>query len=94
MLFAWAVDKWFGLNPIQLSPKSTGAKEAEDSDAEEFSTTPTGEEEARIPTMLTCPPAPKKRKPVSKCNHRGAIREFFTPPDLGSVFICPFERAN
>nr|XP_011457538.1 PREDICTED: uncharacterized protein LOC105349473 [Fragaria vesca subsp. vesca] len=48
------------------------------------STTPTAVE-ARIPTRMTCPPPPRKRKSVaSKCNY---VREFFTPPDLESVFI-------
>ncbi|KAK9934558.1 hypothetical protein M0R45_021697 [Rubus argutus] len=56
------------------------------------STTPTGAE-ARIPTRLTCPPPPRKRKPASKCNY-GSVREFFTPPDLESVFIRHVERAN
>ncbi|XP_057751401.1 cyclin-dependent protein kinase inhibitor SMR6-like [Arachis stenosperma] len=63
----------------------TGA-EAED----ECTTTPTSVE-SRIPTILTCPPAPKKkRKPSSKCNNFrgvGVIREFFNPPDLETVFI-------
>ncbi|KAF5443100.1 hypothetical protein F2P56_035688 [Juglans regia] len=52
---------------------------------EDCSTTPTGEEN-RIPTRLTCPPAPRKRKPSLKCNYAG-FREFFTPPDLETVFI-------
>ena len=57
------------------------------------STTPTGEE-SRIPTRLTCPPAPRKRKPSLKCNY-GVVREFFTPPDLETVFIRHHvERAN
>ena len=80
------------MKPVYTTPAAE-KKEAEDGDTEEFSTTPTGEE-ARIPTTFTCPPAPRKRKPVSKCNYRGAIREFFTPPDLESVFICHVERAN
>lgn len=61
-------------------------------DDEECSTTPTGEE-ARIPERLTCPPAPRKRKASLKCNYSG-VREFFTPPDLETVFIHHVERAN
>ncbi|MED6180699.1 hypothetical protein PIB30_012575 [Stylosanthes scabra] len=57
---------------------------------EECATTPTSVE-SRIPKILTCPPAPKKkRKSSSKCNNfRGVavIREFFNPPDLETVFI-------
>ena len=60
---------------------------------QECSTTPTAEE-ARIPTPLTCPPAPRKRKPSSKCGYNGGVREFFNPPDLESVFIRNVERAN
>ncbi|GMN41526.1 hypothetical protein TIFTF001_010754 [Ficus carica] len=66
----------------------------EDGEEEECSvTTPTGEE-ARIPTRLTCPPAPRKSKASLKCNY-GAVREFFTPPhDLETVFIRHVERAK
>ncbi|KAK4752825.1 hypothetical protein SAY87_021623 [Trapa incisa] len=47
--------------------------------------TPTGRE-ARIPDNLPCPAAPRKRRPrVLRC-HMSSPREFFTPPDLESVF--------
>ncbi|KAJ7953566.1 Cyclin-dependent protein kinase inhibitor SMR6 [Quillaja saponaria] len=64
-------------------------------DVEECSTTPTGEE-SRIKTTLTCPPAPRKRKPsLNKFNYGGSnVREFFNPPDLETVFIRHIERAN
>ncbi|XP_010435893.1 PREDICTED: cyclin-dependent protein kinase inhibitor SMR3-like [Camelina sativa] len=53
---------------------------------EECLTTPTAKE-AKIPEILKCPPAPRKRRPVSKCRSN-AVREFFTPPsDLEAVFI-------
>ncbi|XP_018818986.1 cyclin-dependent protein kinase inhibitor SMR6-like [Juglans regia] len=70
------------LKPIYTNPVETWAGS---DGSEECSTTPTGEE-ARIPTRLTCPPAPRKRKSSLKCNY-GGVREFFTPPDLESVFI-------
>ena len=73
------------LKPIHTNPAEKewdGTGEAQ----EECSTTPTGEE-SRIPTRLTCPPpAPRKRKPSFKCNY-GGVREFFTPPDLETVFM-------
>ncbi|KAK6252489.1 hypothetical protein QUC31_014209 [Theobroma cacao] len=72
-------------NPVEKDKEISG-------ETDECSTTPTGEE-ARIPTILTCPPAPRKRKPSLKCNY-GSVREFFTPPDLESVFIRHVERAN
>ncbi|XP_057418377.1 cyclin-dependent protein kinase inhibitor SMR6-like [Lotus japonicus] len=62
----------------------------EDSEPEECLTTPTGEE-SRIPTVFTCPPAPRKRKPSLQCNYRGVVRKFFTPQELETVFI---QRAN
>ncbi|KAI9125325.1 hypothetical protein K1719_003941 [Acacia pycnantha] len=58
-------------------------------------TTPTSEE-TRIPTIFTCPPAPRKRKPSSsKFNfrRRATPRRFFNPPDLETVFIRA-EKAN
>ncbi|XP_039017855.1 cyclin-dependent protein kinase inhibitor SMR6-like [Hibiscus syriacus] len=60
-------------------------KEEDEEESCSSSTTPTGQE-ARIPTSLTCPPPPTKRKPTLKCNYGGA-REFFTPPELDTVFI-------
>jgi hypothetical protein len=71
------------LKPIYTNPAE---KEWVGTDGqEECSTTPT-REEARIPTRLTCPPAPRKRKSSFKCNY-GGVREFFTPPDLETVFM-------
>ncbi|GMY26294.1 cyclin-dependent protein kinase inhibitor SMR6-like [Fagus crenata] len=67
-----------------LKPIYTNPVEMEEGREEFNSTTPTGEE-ARIPTKLNCPPAPRKRKPSLKCNY--GVREFFTPPDLETVFI-------
>ncbi|KAB1207857.1 hypothetical protein CJ030_MR7G004121 [Morella rubra] len=70
------------LKPIYTNP----VEDWEGSDGrEERVTTPTGVD-ARIPTKLTCPPAPKKRKPSLKCNY-GRVKEFFTPPDLETVFM-------
>ncbi|KAK8655478.1 hypothetical protein V6N13_108053 [Hibiscus sabdariffa] len=57
----------------------------DDEDSCSTSTTPTGQE-ARIPALLTCPPAPMKTKPSLKCNY-ASVRHFFTPPDLDTVFI-------
>ncbi|KAJ8773641.1 hypothetical protein K2173_005887 [Erythroxylum novogranatense] len=74
-----------------LKPIYTSSVEKE-SESEECTTTPTGEE-AIISSRLTCPPAPRKRKATLKRNCSGA-REFFTPPDLETVFIRHVERAN
>lgn len=80
------------LKPIYTVPV-VEKEQKEEAEAEECSTTPTSVE-SRIPTTLTCPPAPRKRKPSSKCNYRGVVREFFTPPDLETVFMRHVERAN
>ncbi|XP_061358537.1 cyclin-dependent protein kinase inhibitor SMR6-like [Gastrolobium bilobum] len=79
------------LKPIYTIPVEKGQEE--DTETEECSTTPKGVE-SKIPTPFTCPPAPSKRKTSLKCNYRGVVREFFTPPDLETVFIRHVERAN
>ncbi|XP_020217772.1 cyclin-dependent protein kinase inhibitor SMR6 [Cajanus cajan] len=81
--------------PLKPIYTTTVEKEEQDEgDMEEYnSTTPKGEE-AKIPTSLKCPPPPRKRKPSLKCNYRGGAREFFTPPDLETVFIRHVERAS
>lgn len=79
------------LKPIFTNPQPE--RDDDDGGEEEFSTTttPTGEE-ARIPTRLTCPPpAPRKKKASLKYNCVVG-REFFTPPDLDTVFIRHIEK--
>ncbi|KAE9607068.1 hypothetical protein Lal_00025952 [Lupinus albus] len=75
------------LKPIYTIPVEKEEREEGDTEEECSTTTPTGEE-ARVPTTLKCPPPPKKRKPSLKCNYlSGGAREFFTPPDLETVFV-------
>ncbi|KAJ4832906.1 Cyclin-dependent protein kinase inhibitor smr6 [Turnera subulata] len=74
-----------------LITKTRGKDGGEESD-EERSTTPTAKE-ARIPERLPCPAAPRKRRPASRCHYTG-VREFFSPPDLETVFKCFVEKAN
>ncbi|KAE8021485.1 hypothetical protein FH972_007370 [Carpinus fangiana] len=83
-----------GLVRPSLKPISTKArgKESQDDDEAARSTTPTAKE-ARIPERFPCPPAPRKRRPASRCHFEG-VREFFTPPDLESVFKLHVEKAN
>ncbi|KAL7241074.1 hypothetical protein ACSBR2_006656 [Camellia fascicularis] len=69
------------LKPLFTTPE----KQRENDDGEECSTTPTAEE-ARIPSKLMCPPPPRKRKPSSRYHYNG-VKEFFTPPDLETVFL-------
>ncbi|XWS32729.1 hypothetical protein CRYUN_Cryun22dG0015000 [Craigia yunnanensis] len=77
------------LKPINTKPKG---KESEEDEEEGCSTTPTSKE-ARIPDKLPCPPAPRKRRPPLRLHYNG-IREFFSPPDLETVFKRHVEKAN
>ncbi|KAF3431209.1 hypothetical protein FNV43_RR25939 [Rhamnella rubrinervis] len=74
------------LKPIFTMDPDETERDDDDGGEEECSTTPTGEE-ARIPTTFTCPPPPRKQKPTLRCNYGVGRREFFTPPDLETVFI-------
>ncbi|KAG9152017.1 hypothetical protein Leryth_002275 [Lithospermum erythrorhizon] len=70
-------------------------REEEINYGEECCTTPTSEESKISTKLLVCPPAPKKRKASSRCNNHGAVvrLEFFTPPDLETVFKRHAEKA-
>ncbi|KAF5199284.1 Cyclin-dependent protein kinase inhibitor smr6 [Thalictrum thalictroides] len=70
------------LKPISTNKIERGSNSS--NEEEEFSTTPTAEG-MKIPEKLPCPPPPRKRRPSLKCNLNGA-REFFSPPDLETVF--------
>ncbi|EEF40955.1 cyclin-dependent protein kinase inhibitor SMR6 [Ricinus communis] len=80
------------LKPISTRPRAKASENGDDSEEEQCSTTPTAKE-SRIPERLPCPPAPRKRRP-SRCNYNSGVREFFSPPDLESVFKCYVEKAN
>ncbi|KAL8545780.1 hypothetical protein ACS0TY_005777 [Phlomoides rotata] len=72
------------LKPISTKVRGDGAEE-------ERPTTPTARE-SRIPEIMTCPPAPRKRRPAPTCQ---IPRDFFVvPPDWESLFILLGERAN
>ncbi|KVI02450.1 cyclin-dependent protein kinase inhibitor SMR6-like [Cynara cardunculus var. scolymus] len=55
----------------------------ENSNSNSGDTTPTSKD-SMIPEMLPCPPPPRKRRPVTTCY--SGNREFFTSPDLDSLF--------
>ncbi|KAJ8563111.1 hypothetical protein K7X08_031563 [Anisodus acutangulus] len=85
------VDSWIIALRRPLKPILTKAlrdKKDDDKEEENSSATPTSEE-SRIPRRFTCPPpAPKKRKPSSRCHQfNNGVKEFFNPPDLESIFI-------
>ncbi|KAK7271656.1 hypothetical protein RJT34_27735 [Clitoria ternatea] len=86
----WVIAK---ITVRSLKPINTKKKNEDEDDEEECSTTPTAKE-SRIPEKLPCPPAPRKRRP-SRCNNLGGgVREFFTPPDLETVFKCHVPNAK
>ncbi|KAK8592997.1 hypothetical protein V6N13_043385 [Hibiscus sabdariffa] len=73
------------LKQINTKPRAKQSEEEEDDDDDEArSRTPTSRE-ARISEKLACPPPPRKRRPPLRHNYNG-VREFFTPPDLETVF--------
>ncbi|PNX94374.1 hypothetical protein L195_g017549 [Trifolium pratense] len=79
------------LKPINTKVSAKNGVVYEDED-EENSTTPTAKE-ARIPVNMSCPPAPMKKR-ISRCNNGvGGVREFFTPPDLETVFKLRVEKS-
>lgn len=82
------------LKPIQTNSIEKEQQKEEEVEIEECST-PTNEE-SKIPTSFTCPPAPRKQKSSLKRNYHssGVIREFFKAPDLENVFIRHVESAN
>ncbi|KAK4774474.1 hypothetical protein SAY86_009409 [Trapa natans] len=75
------------LKPVSTKPRP---KDGEEDEEEPRTRTPTSKG-SRIPDKLPCPPAPMKRRP--KCHFTG-VREFFTPPDLESVFKLRADRTN
>ncbi|CAL5186253.1 unnamed protein product [Lathyrus oleraceus] len=90
--------KWViaGISLRSLKPINTKVSSNKDVafEDEEDSTTPTAKE-ARIPMNLSCPPAPRKQR-ISRCNNvvvGGVVREFFTPPDLETVFKLRVEKS-
>ncbi|KAF7819532.1 cyclin-dependent protein kinase inhibitor SMR6 [Senna tora] len=87
--------KWLiaGISVRSLKPINTKARcrDNEEDDEEARSTTPTAKE-ARIQEKLACPPAPRKPRASRRHNFNG-VREFFTPPDLETVFKRHVEKA-
>ncbi|KAJ9564168.1 hypothetical protein OSB04_000134 [Centaurea solstitialis] len=43
--------------------------------------------ESTIPATLPCPPPPRKRRPAVVTGCRNGNREFFTSPELDSLFM-------
>ena len=69
---------------------STTSKKINEGEEEEESSrngccTPKGKR-FRIPKMLTCPPAPKKRRVVQNCLTKRSPIAFFAPPDIELFF--------
>ncbi|KAI3823992.1 hypothetical protein L1987_05439 [Smallanthus sonchifolius] len=67
-----------------LSTRRMKEDDGDDDNSRSGNTTPTSKD-SRIPEALPCPPPPRKRRPVSTCQNN-ANREFFTSPELDSLF--------
>lgn len=72
-------------------PKATSPSiEDDDGDGENASSsgcsTPKGQR-FRIPELLSCPPAPKKRRVALRCSSQISKVSFFNPPDLETFFL-------
>uniref|UniRef100_A0A1J3K3V5 Cyclin-dependent protein kinase inhibitor SMR6 n=1 Tax=Noccaea caerulescens TaxID=107243 RepID=A0A1J3K3V5_NOCCA len=83
--------KWVVSGPPPRSPlkpinSSSEVAITETEDQDQCPKTPTAVS-FRIPRVPPCPAAPKKRKPSSTCSYGAGARDFFSPPDLETVFI-------
>ncbi|XP_058076629.1 cyclin-dependent protein kinase inhibitor SMR4-like [Magnolia sinica] len=61
-----------------------GEKTEMDMWSDESCRTPTAKE-SRIPEVLTCPPAPRKRR-SDRFTRIPSVKEYFLPPNLDAVF--------
>ena len=48
----------------------------------------------KIPEILTCPPAPKKRKVMPKCSSNRTPIAFFASPDIELFFFTALENVS
>uniref|UniRef100_A0A6N2N5M8 Cyclin-dependent protein kinase inhibitor SMR13 n=1 Tax=Salix viminalis TaxID=40686 RepID=A0A6N2N5M8_SALVM len=48
----------------------------------------------RIPEILSCPPAPMKRRVTTKCSSKESPMVFFAPPDIELFFLFAFHNNN
>ncbi len=83
------------LKPINTKSRGKESQDDDDGGGDEGSccTTPTAKE-SRIPKILPCPPAPRRKpRTTPGCNFYDN-RVFFTPPDLDKVFRIHVEKAN
>ncbi|KAF5763888.1 putative cyclin-dependent protein kinase inhibitor SMR [Helianthus annuus] len=67
-----------------LKTLSTRRMKEDDENSNSGNTTPTSKD-SRIPEVMTCPPPPRKRRPVVAC-HNHTNMEFFTSPELDNLF--------
>ena len=79
----WVISGISICSPLRSVSTNKACRETDD-DLNSGSTTPTARE-SRLPEKFICPPAPRKRRPVSKCQKNGDI-QFFTSPELDSFF--------
>lgn len=72
-------------SPLKSISTKISNDKKDDENMNSGSTTPTTNQ-SRIPQVLPCPPPPRKRRPVSSCHNNYGNMEFFTSPDIDSLF--------
>ncbi|CAH8251848.1 unnamed protein product [Arabidopsis lyrata] len=82
----WVIAGIPSRSPLKQINLSSGVTVTETEEQDQCPTTPTAVS-VRIPRVPPCPAAPKKRKPSLKCSYGAGARDFFSPPDLETVFI-------
>ncbi|XP_022958378.1 cyclin-dependent protein kinase inhibitor SMR13-like [Cucurbita moschata] len=70
----------------QIPPPQNDVVQFPDDDGGGGYSTPKAER-FRIPEILTCPPGPKKQRPISDCSFRRSPIAFFAPPELELFFF-------
>lgn len=73
------------------APPTTAVRPEDHRDDEEECRTPTSEE-SRIPAVLTCPPAPKKRRPAPSCKRKLEFFEILNRTGIDEIFRPVAER--
>ncbi|TKY53328.1 hypothetical protein E2542_SST24855 [Spatholobus suberectus] len=83
----WKIKKKKSMARPCATPTSSGTKElkGEEDICSRGCSTPKGKR-FRIPEVLTCPPAPKKRRVTITCSSKRSPIAFFTSPDIELFF--------
>lgn len=73
-------------SPVKLCSDDSVLKKMDHEISNSIGCTTPKAQKYQIPEILTCPPAPKKRRVVSSCTLRRTPISFFDPPDIELFF--------